>query len=55
MKLVRKRDGRLVDFNKEHIVGAIWKAAQAVGGTNRERSEILANIVIKNLVKMFVE
>jgi ribonucleoside-triphosphate reductase (formate) len=55
MKLVRKRDGRLVDFNKEHIVGAIWKAAQAVGGSNRERAEILANLVIEDLAKRFGE
>ncbi len=55
MKLVRKRDGRLVDFNKEHIVGAIWKAAQAVGGSNRERSEVLANLVIDDLTKRFGE
>lgn len=53
MKLVRKRDGRLVDFNKEHIVGVIWKAAQAVGGTNRERAETLAALVIEDLVQRF--
>lgn len=55
MKLVRKRDGRLVDFNKEHIVGAIWKAAQAVGGTDRERAEHLANMVVEHLTKRFGE
>ncbi|MCK9626815.1 MAG: ATP cone domain-containing protein, partial [Bacteroidales bacterium] len=55
MKLVRKRDGRLVDFNKEHIVGVIWKAAQAVGGTNRERAETLAALVIEDLVQRFGE
>jgi len=53
MKLVRKRDGRLVDFNKEHIVGVIWKAAQAVGGTNRERAETLAALVIDDLTQRF--
>ncbi|RLG94092.1 hypothetical protein DRO29_06965, partial [Candidatus Bathyarchaeota archaeon] len=25
---IRKRDGRIVDFDKNRIVEAIWKAAQ---------------------------
>ena len=32
MKQIRKRDGRIVNFEREKIVWAIFKAAQAVGG-----------------------
>ena len=37
-EVVQKRDGRLVPFNKRKIANAIFKAAQAAGGEDRERS-----------------
>ena len=35
VKQVRKRDGRVVPFNEAKIADAIFKAACAVGGTDR--------------------
>ena len=36
-----KRDGKLVDFDKEKIAKAIFAAAQAVGGKDRDLAEAL--------------
>ena len=44
---IRKRDGVVVDFNKDKITNAIFKGVQAVGGSDRKRSEELADIVLK--------
>ena len=33
---IRKRDGTEVDFDPDKITNAIWKAAQSVGGTDKE-------------------
>lgn len=49
IKKIRKRDGRIVDFNLIKIAEAIWKAAKAVGGRNRELSNRLALQVVKSL------
>ncbi|MQY70341.1 hypothetical protein GH141_00220, partial [bacterium] len=46
---IRKRDGRVVDFDTEKITNAIFKAAQAVGGENRELAETLAQRVVDEL------
>ncbi|MEM4268310.1 MAG: ribonucleoside triphosphate reductase, partial [Candidatus Woesearchaeota archaeon] len=43
VRKIRKRDGRIVDFEKEKITNAIFKAAQAVGGSDREIADNLAN------------
>ncbi len=40
---IRKRDGRLVEFDKEKITDAIWKAVRAVGGQDRKTSEQIAD------------
>jgi len=48
---IRKRDGRVVDFDIEKITNAIFKAAQAVGGENRELAETLAQRVVDELIK----
>lgn len=48
---IRKRDGRIVDFDIEKITNAIFKAAQSVGGENREQAEALAEKVIEELEK----
>ena len=42
---IRKRDGRSVDFDIEKITQAIYKAAQAIGGTDYEAAERLAKTV----------
>ncbi len=48
---IKKRDGRVVKFNPEKITNAIFKAAVAVGGRDRERAEYLKELVVKNLEK----
>ena len=45
-QLVKKRDGQIVKFDRENISTAIFKAAQSVGGTERETAERLADEVI---------
>jgi transcriptional regulator NrdR family protein len=44
-----KRDGSVVAFNFERIVEAIFKAAQAVGGDDRQTATNLAHQVIERL------
>jgi ribonucleoside-triphosphate reductase len=55
MKFVRKRDGRLEPFDQERITKAIWKAAKAVGGKDREQSKQLSDKVVAELNKRFGE
>lgn len=43
--LVRKRDGRIVPFDRNKIADAIFKAAKAVGGSDRSRALQLASEV----------
>jgi len=44
---IKKRDGRIVPFEKEKIVEAIFKAAKAVGGRDIKTAELLADKVIE--------
>jgi anaerobic ribonucleoside-triphosphate reductase len=46
---IRKRDGRIVNFDQERITNAIWKAAQAVGGKDFEKTKALSNDVASKL------
>jgi ribonucleoside-triphosphate reductase len=46
---VRKRDGRLVSFDTTKITNAIWAAAQAVGGKDRQKAEELAQAAVTAL------
>lgn len=48
-KEIRKRDGRVVAFDPEKITDAIFKAAKAVGGSDRETAENLTRQVISAL------
>ena len=41
MKYVRKRDGRLEEFDSNRITVAIWKAARAVGGSDKKLAKKL--------------
>ncbi|MFH0832651.1 MAG: vitamin B12-dependent ribonucleotide reductase [Candidatus Aenigmatarchaeota archaeon] len=50
---VKKRDGRIVDFEKEKIVNAIFKAALSVGGRDQKLAESVADKVLENLNKNF--
>ncbi len=51
---VRKRDGRLVEFDEVKIADAIFKAACAVGQEERFLAEELASVVTLFLEKRFV-
>ncbi len=51
IKQIKKRDGRVVDFNSEKITNAIFKAAQSVGGEDRTIAESLAKQVVEILEK----
>ncbi|MEM3464319.1 MAG: ribonucleoside triphosphate reductase, partial [Candidatus Bathyarchaeia archaeon] len=55
MKFVRKRDGKLEAFDQERITNAIWKAAKAVGGKDRELAKKLSDKVVEILKKRFGE
>jgi anaerobic ribonucleoside-triphosphate reductase len=53
MKYVRKRDSRLEEFDAERITNAIWKAAKAVGGKDKELAKHLSNQVVAALQRRF--
>jgi len=53
MKFVRKRDGKLEDYDKNRICEAIWKAAQAVGNTSKDFAYSVGNQVDEILVEKF--
>jgi ribonucleoside-diphosphate reductase alpha chain len=46
IKQIQKRDGRIVDFDKNKITEAIWKAAKSVGGKDRRLAEKIAEEVL---------
>lgn len=50
---VKKRDGRIVKFEKERLVTGIFKAAESVGGNDRKRAEEIAEEVIKRLKEKY--
>lgn len=55
MKFVRKRDGKLESFDQERITNAIWNAAKAVGGKNRDLAKRISDEVIEILKNRFGE
>jgi len=52
---VVKRDGRTVPFKQERITNAIFKAAQAVGGEDRERAVLISTAVVDSLNAQFTD
>src|SRR6056297_2927489 len=50
---ILKRDGRIAKFDREKIVNAIFKAAQAVGGHDRKLASKLTDKVLKAIGKRF--
>ncbi len=54
IEFIRKRDGRIVPFEKTKIVEAIFKAAQSVGGQDRYLAEDLAEAVTVYLNREFL-
>src|SRR5512136_488347 len=55
MKFVLKRDSKLESFDQERITIAVWKAAKAVGGKDRERARKVSDQVIAELKNRFGE
>lgn len=53
LEKVSKRDGRFVSFDEERIANAIYKAAKAVGGTDRNISSALSIKVCRSLADKF--
>jgi ribonucleoside-triphosphate reductase len=51
IRKIRKRDGKIDDFNPFRITNAIWKAAQAVGGKDHRKATQLTDKVIEELEK----
>ncbi len=45
IKQIKKRDGRIVNFDQEKIAQAVWKAAKSVGGTDKELAVKISNQV----------
>jgi hypothetical protein len=45
-RYIRKRDGRIVAFDPDKITDAVFKAAVAVGGKDREAAESVTESVI---------
>ena len=50
---IRKRDGRIVDFDISKISEAILNAAKVLGGNNKEMSDKLASEVHDRLISQF--
>jgi len=55
IKKIRKRDGSVVDFDKEKITNAVFKAAQSVGGSNRKEAERVADLAVEYINKKYNE
>lgn len=53
MKWIRKRDGKLAEFDSNRITNAIWKAAKAVGGKDKSVANRLCEQVVSELEKRF--
>ncbi|PIN86319.1 ribonucleoside-diphosphate reductase, adenosylcobalamin-dependent [Candidatus Woesearchaeota archaeon CG10_big_fil_rev_8_21_14_0_10_44_13] len=53
VKKIKKRDGRIVDFDKEKITDVIFKAAESVGGKDRKIAEELSAMVADELNAIF--
>ena len=50
---VKKRDGRIVEFQKERLATGIFKAAESVGGEDRERANEIADEVVRRLKEKY--
>lgn len=50
---VRKRDGRIVKFDRERIETGIFKAAENVGGKDRKRAAEITDEVVKRIQEKY--
>jgi len=55
MKYVLKRDSKLEQFDQERITNAVWKAAKAVGGKDRDQAKRISDQVVVDLKNRFGE
>src|SRR3989344_57823 len=55
VKKVRKRDGSVVLFDGGKITEAIWKAAKAVGGKDKEKAKHVSDLIVMELEKKYGE
>lgn len=55
LKKIIKRDGRVVDFDQERIINAIFKAGRAVGCEDRRLACELSNEVVQILAREFTD
>lgn len=55
IKEIKKRDGRIVPFDREKITQAIMKAARKVGGDNEEIAKRLTDQVVQKIEESGVE
>lgn len=55
IKKIKKRDGKIVDFDREKIVNAIFKAAQSVGGSDKAEAERVADLAVKFIDEKYKE
>ncbi|MDD2557084.1 MAG: ribonucleoside triphosphate reductase [Desulfuromonadaceae bacterium] len=53
LQYIRKRDGRLVDFEVDKISAAVKKAVRAVGGHDMEKAQSIALQVVNTLTVIF--
>jgi len=53
MKFVLKRDSKLESFDQERITQAIWKAARAVGGKDKEQAKRVSDEVVAQLQQTY--
>ena len=51
IRKIRKRDGKIADFNPIKITNAIWMAAQAVGGKDYKKAGELTDKVLQRIEK----
>jgi len=50
---IKKRDGQIADFDQNKITAAIWKAAESVGGTDKELANQISNQITAVLEVFF--
>ncbi len=53
IKKIRKRDGRIVDFDSKKITNAIFKAARAVGGSDFKKAQELSQKAVLEIETQF--
>ena len=55
IRKIKKRNGEVVDFDQEKITSAIFKAAESVGGRDRELARKISDRVVEELNSMYSE